>query len=385
MRIVLITAEYPPAAGGVADYTEHLAHILGTLGHTVTVITPPCLVPERRPTRRPAGVEVVAATGGWGLAGVRAVARQAAARIPDVIALQYVPTMYGRGGVAPAVALLPLLLRRATTARVAVTLHEVAVAWRLGPRPALQAAAHYLQLLLLAYGADRVVVTNARYAALVRRWTQGRVVPRVVPVGTNILPLATSRRQQAALRRALGVGEAPLVGSLSPLGVGDQPTHLVAVLQRLPTAHLALLGGLPRYSQQGPRFAALARRAGVAARVAYTGYWPAATLSRALATLDVLVHTRDVGASTRSTALAAALAHGLPIVAYRGVETTDVFIDGQNILLAPAGDPAALADRVAAVLVSPALRARLRAGARALYARLFAWERIGERFVEAVA
>jgi glycosyltransferase involved in cell wall biosynthesis len=112
----------------------------------------------------------------------------------------------------------------------------------------------------------------------------------------------------------------------------------------------------------------------------WTGYLPQRDLSCALGALDVYIHTRDVGASTRSTALAAALAHGVPIVAYRGPETGGLFVDGENILLAPGGDPQALL-----VLSSPDLRARLIAGTRELYRRRFTWTVIAQQILDVAA
>ena len=39
MKIMLISGEYPPRIGGVADYTCHLAQALARLGHHVSVLT----------------------------------------------------------------------------------------------------------------------------------------------------------------------------------------------------------------------------------------------------------------------------------------------------------------------------------------------------------
>lgn len=385
MRILLLSADYPPLVGGVADYTNRLAHALAGLGHEVSVLTSARATQAAAAPAGSASVQVIATVPSWGPAALLAIAQQVQAQAPQVVALQYVPTMYGRGGIAPGIALLPALLRRHTPARVVVTLHEVAVSWRLGPRRAAQATAQYAQMLALALGSHRVLVTNHRYARIVQRWTRARVTPQVLPVGANILPAGGDDPARSAVRQQLGIGEGPLLGSMSALGVGDQPAHLLTVLQRLPQARLVLLGGLPEHGARWSEVEALARRAGVVERVGRTGYWPPAALSRALATLDLFVHARDVGASTRSTALAAALAHALPIVAYRGIETSDLFADGENILLAPAGDARALAARAAQALASPALRARLRAGARRLYERHFSWERIAQQFLDVAA
>jgi glycosyltransferase involved in cell wall biosynthesis len=384
MRILLISASYPPARGGVADYTQHLARAIADLGHEVRVLTSR----EPRPAQADddhAAVEIIRAVPRWDLAGLGAIVRTALQFKPELIGLQYVPMMYGRGGVAPGIALLPLSLRRAARASIVAVLHELAMGWSVDARRAAQAIAHRVQLKLLSLGCHNLVVTNPRYAEQLAGIVRHPAAARIIPVGANILPVGSRREERAAVRREFGEGAGPVIGSLSALSVGDQPEDLLFLLQRLRTAHLALLGGLPGDSPRRPFMEKLARQAGVANRITWTGYLPSTTLSRALAALDVYVHTRDVGASTRSTALAAALAHGLPIVAYRGSETCRLFVDEENILLATPGVPGALAECVARLLASAELRARLSAGACELYERHFTWRVIAQQFVEAGA
>ena len=101
MNIVLISADYPPTAGGVADHTYHLGHALASLGHQVQVLTSrraDCSVPAEQ---KCSAVDVAPIVGSWGMAGVVSAARWVSEAAPDLVGLQYVPTMYGRGGVAP--------------------------------------------------------------------------------------------------------------------------------------------------------------------------------------------------------------------------------------------------------------------------------------------
>jgi polysaccharide biosynthesis protein PslF len=383
VKIALVSADYPPTVGGVADYTYHLGHALAELGHEVQVLTSQRTRCASASEKLRSAVDVAPVLGGWGMRGVVSATRRLRDAAPDLIGLQYVPAMYGRGGVAPAIALLPLALRRLTGARIVGVMHELVRGWSLHPRHVVQAAAHRVQLGLLAWGCHRLVVTNQRYAELLRRWTWQRLTPRVVPVGANIAPCASTADERSAMRRALGAKEEPLLGSVSPLGVGERPAHLIALLRDLPSTRLALLGGLPSDAPRQPAVLALAQRAGVAQRIKWTGYLSPRDASCAIATLDLYIHTRDVGASTRSTALVTAMAHGVPIVAYRGPETAELFVDGENIVLAPSDAPDALAERVRLVLGSPALRARLSDGARQLYLCHFTWGVIAQQFLEA--
>jgi polysaccharide biosynthesis protein PslF len=384
MRVLLISADYPPAAGGVSDYTYHLAQALVDIGHDVRVVAS-CVTGAVQDDAGDPRIDVVRVARRWDVAMIGPIVAIVRRWRPELIALQYVPTMYGRGGVAPGIALLPFPLRLATHASIVAVLHELAFGWSLVPKQAVQAIAHRAQLRLLSLGCDRFVVTNDCYAELLSHWVRQQRVVRVIPVGANILPVAVGEDERVAVRRKLGVGSGPLLGSLSALSVGDQPEHLITVLGRIHSAHLALLGGLPSDSPRRPSVVALARGAGVAERMVWTGYLPQRALSQALATLDIYVHTRDAGASTRSTVLATALAHGLPIVAYRGPETGPLFVDGENILLAPPGNAQALADRVAQALASPELRSRLSAGARQLYREHFTWGSIARQYLDVAA
>jgi len=386
VKAVLVSGEYPPAQGGVADYTFHLAHALAALGHAVSVVTSTGSSGEAHGAGASPTVGVYRSVRAWGVGGLGFVNRVVGALSPDVVNFQYVPHLYGRGGLAPAVALLPLLLRRTSGATVVGTVHEVAVRWSVRPRRAVQAAAHRLQVALLALGCDRLVVTNPRYAADMRRRAGSRAIVHEIPVGANIVPARLTAEERRAARRSLGAARGVLLGTLSPLGPGRRAADLVTVLGALgPSARLALLGGLAGHQCRRGLIMDPAAESGVADRIAWTGFLPPADLSRCLASLDVYIHTQDVGASTRSTALVAALAHGLPVVAYRGPETSELFIDGENILLVPRGDVRALADGVRQVLDSPRLAARLAAGGHDLYVQRFTWESIARRFLDAAA
>ncbi|HEX5727146.1 MAG TPA: glycosyltransferase family 4 protein [Longimicrobiaceae bacterium] len=69
-----------------------------------------------------------------------------------------------------------------------------------------------------------------------------------------------------------------------------------------------------------------------------------------------------------------AMSFGLPVVGTRIAGVPEQVADGETGLLAPPGDPAALADALERLLESPELRARLGAAGKARVARLFSTE-----------
>lgn len=79
-----------------------------------------------------------------------------------------------------------------------------------------------------------------------------------------------------------------------------------------------------------------------------------------------------------------AMASGLPVVSTTAAAIPEVVPDGEAGLLVPPRHPAALADALLRLLQDPGLRARLRDAGRR-HARGYSWERVADRFLEAVA
>jgi glycosyltransferase involved in cell wall biosynthesis len=175
-------------------------------------------------------------------------------------------------------------------------------------------------------------------------------------------------------------------------GVETLLRAFAAVAARRPAVRLAVVGGTnevvlktagrPRYAED---LRDMARDLGVADRVAWTGYVPGDTddLSRYLRAADAAVLPYDAGAFLNNSSLAAATAHGLPTVTTRGEVLEKPLVEGENVLLCPPKDPAAVVAAVEALLDSPELRERLRRGALGLAREWFSWDRLLERTLEA--
>jgi glycosyltransferase involved in cell wall biosynthesis len=375
--MLFISSEYPPDIGGVADYTYHLTQAFAGRGHEAPVLTSADGGASAGEQHRDAR--------SWRVSGATAMARAARALRPDVVNFQYVPQMYGRAGIAPGAALLPLALRRAGDAQVTCTMHEIASPFGMPPKRLAAALAHRMQARLMVSACDRIIVTNPAYARRLRGWTRAPHKVWEIPVGASILPASASADDRAALRASLGAGSAALIGESSPLAVGKRPDDLLRLAKSLgPRARLVMLGGLPADAGQKASFICRAEASGVADRIIWTGPLSATDLSRHLSALDVYVHTHGAGASSRSTTLVSALAHGLPIVAYDGAET-GASLAGGGVALVSNGDTVAFASAVATLLDSPGDRARSGALARELHARNFAWDVIARRLEEAVS
>jgi glycosyltransferase involved in cell wall biosynthesis len=202
----------------------------------------------------------------------------------------------------------------------------------------------------------------------------------VIRVGANALPV-TARPDP----------ERPKVGLFSTAAAGKRLDVLLdafaTVAAQLPRAELVFIGDLG--PPERPNVRALLDRVNrhpAADRIRMTGKLPLAEVAQKIAELAVYLFPMDTGANTRSSTLPIALGSGVPVVATRGQETDmSLFRDGENVLFAPSLDGRAFADATLRLLRDADLAARIGAGARDLYARHLAWDRIADGLVERLA
>jgi len=358
MRVTFLSRDFPPRIGGIGDHTDHLAGELARRGHEVTVLCAPPAEPRDAFTVR-------ADVPRWDATGIARLLRAVDASRPDAILWQYNPFMLGRRGLAPASGRLARALARG--APLIVLAHELWFPWgREGLKGFLWAVAQRVQTASVLRAADAVVVTTDARARSVARLHR-RV--RVVPIGANIEP---GDAPATDARESLGIPpDAFVVTHFGSVGPGRNLAPAFEAVARLRArgvdARLVLAGNT------GPFERPLALNGSMQT----TGVLPREQLSSVLAASDVYLHPDPAGpAAGRRGSLTAALAHGLPIVAYRGPDIPPQLQDGRNVVLV---EPVlrALADALGAIAADPGHARRLGEAARETYRSVFSWERNG--------
>lgn len=190
-----------------------------------------------------------------------------------------------------------------------------------------------------------------------------------------------SRREGRAL---LGVDEdTPLIVSIGHVIPLRDRVGLVealpAVLERHPDARLAVVGRV-----YYDLFLQRAEQLGVAHAVISTGALPKANIPHLLAAADVESHEQGDGLGT---ATLEAMAAGVPVVGwgrednFPGVELHD----GRDILLAPPGDVAGLAERLCRVLDDPVAAKEIGLAGQQVFDASFTLERVLDAHLETLA
>lgn len=361
----IISGEYPPQAGGVADYTRLVALGLAAHGDRVEVWAPG---PTHAEPDEP-GVGVHRLPGGFGPRALAALGRELDAAGPGEILLQYVPQAFGMRGMN-----LPLCLWLFARRRAGITImfHEVAVAfaWRQPMRHNVIGAVHRAMAFALTRAARRCLASTAAWEPLLRRLAPAGATITWLPVPSN-LPVVDDPAGVRAIRKTLMVEGGVVLGHFGTARESWTAEQLAAIvpplLRERPNVAFLLVGRDSRDLRN--RLVAVAPE--LEARARATGPLAPADASRHLGACDLMLQPYADGVSTRRTSLMAALAHRRPVVTTFGIFTEPLWRQSGAVALVDSDDLAAMRVALTHLTDDPAERARLGAAAGALYAERF--------------
>jgi glycosyltransferase involved in cell wall biosynthesis len=344
MRIVFLTGIWPPDVGGPATHGPDFAAFLRDRGHDVRVVT----MGDHEPTQRPVPVESIARGRPFVIRYPQvAAAGFRLARRADVV---YATATYAAAAAASAAARRPLVAKL-----VSDPAYERARRYGLfsGPLEAFQASssARVAPLKGLRTAslrrARRLVVPSRYLAEIAAGWgldgSRIEVLTNPAPPPSTVEPAA------------LEPGTFVFVGRLTEQKA--LPVALAAVAE-VPGARLTVVGDGPERESLERRTLAL----GLGERVRFLGGLPRDEALRYLAG----AHAAVLSSTWENLPHAAveALAVGTPVVSTAVGGVPEVVHDGENGLLVPVNDIAALADALRSLLDDDALRDRLAAGAQ---------------------
>ncbi len=358
----ILTGEYPPQFGGVADYTRQVCRGLAAAGDRVTVFAPPCGSPSVSDN----GVSVVRLPDHFGRRGRAEVEKVLARERPDRVLIQYVPHAFGMKAMNLPFAWWVRRLRR--IAPVWVVFHEVAFPFVRRPlRHNLIAAVTRLMARWVANSARRLFVTTDAWGEMLRRLAPRCVNPEWLPVPSNLPTDAVPAVLMAGVRVGhFGTYSRIVVDLLEPtlVGVLNASADRVAVLIGRGSAEFR-----DRFDAAHPE---------LSGRVVATGERPAADTAAHLAACDLMVQPYPDGVSGRRTSATSALALGVPLVTNLGALSEGEWATADNgVTLAPTPSaPALIAAVERALALSPAERTALGEAGRRWYAERFALERL---------
>lgn len=365
--LLILSPMHPPARGGLADHTDHLATLLQER-FAVTVLTSPGAASDR-PYR------VCGEVTHW-RDGVRLLEILDRVSPGGPILWQYVPHMYGRGGVNLGLPGVMRALRRRGRRQV-VLAHEVAAGWSAWPHRSWYTLAHRWMWRGVRAAADAVGLSTERWLEHWRRVGPCAADLFLAPSPSNVpvVPVAAGHRE--TWRRRIGLGAARrVIGFFGSPGADKRLDWVLEAWRvarlREPATALVTLGdpaGIRAAGSEAGGYRAL-------------GYLSSGEVSEALQGLDGLALPFLDGVSERRSSFMAGLAHGVAVVATTGPATGSGLLGSGAFEAVPEGDGVAAFGAVTAgVLDDAARRGVLGDRARARYRELYDWHCLRERLL----
>ena len=205
----------------------------------------------------------------------------------------------------------------------------------------------------------------------------------VIPNAVDIEAFAAGGQPDLALKQQLGLCSARVLGFIGSF-YAYEGLHLLLqamplVLAQAPDARILLVGGGP----QDEALQALAGQLGIADKVVFSGRVPHDVVQRYYDLIDILVYPR---VSMRLTELVTplkpleAMAQGRLLVASDVGGHRELIEDGRTGVLFKAGDAAALAEKVLALLADAARWPALRSQARSYVETSRNWRASVDRY-----
>jgi glycosyltransferase involved in cell wall biosynthesis len=209
---------------------------------------------------------------------------------------------------------------------------------------------------------------------------QARLFPaRATFVVAAGAPAADSDPRPAPLELPAGVPSVGLVGRLQPWKGQDRLLRAQAILkERGHPMHTVIVGGdsyglSPEYASS---LEPLVLELGLSGSVTLTGEVPDA--GPYIAQMDILVNASDP--EPFGIVILEGMARGAAVVAVDSGGPAEIIEDGRTGMLAPSGQPEALADALEPLLVSSSLREQMGHAARERFTEEFTEAAMGRRF-----
>jgi len=405
MKLLFISAAFPPMRAGESEHAYHQCTRLAKRGVEVHLLTG-----QANAGSLPVPFTVHPIMEDWSWSDLSRFVRILRALKPDAVMLMYSGWIYGAH---PMITFAPSILRRVSPGVPFVTQMEIEAGetWR---SPGARFGRKIAQYLVGASDVDYSFGTllrdstkiiclsehhQAKHAALLPGVLEKSLVIPPPPL-LNVCadgPMAARERG----RKSLGLKPDELLAVF--FGYADKNKGIETLFKALqmvrkdsPRIKLAMIGGgrgsttqteddrARSISSYEKEILALPDQLGIADAVSWLSGYDSNSdaASMYLYAADVCVLPFDQGVTLSRSSLAAALGHGLPVITTRGESLETPFRHGENVYLCSPKDPEALAEALAALEASAALRAKLGQGAAQLSQAWFSWDTAIDRILK---
>jgi len=398
MKILVISAAFPPMAAGEADHAMHLCRHLAARGFDIYLLTT-----KRKVETSSVPFKLYPIMPHWLWPSLPRLARFLKKCSPDAVLLIYTDRDYDRHPMITFAASLSKTLLPAASFVTQLETEYISRQASIPTRVILKIASRLAARTIdSAFGtllskSDRVIFLSERHlTALSNQFPQlvgkGLVIPP--PPLMSICP-ENNRASRRRGRKALGVKPDEFLiayyGYVYPAkGIETLFKAFQILNAQRSNTRLVMIGGNKGENHDSSYLDGLhevGKRLAIEDKLVWTGEYASDSEEASLyfRAADACVFPFNDGVTLNRSSVAAAAAHGLPIITTKGHTLESPFLDQENLLLCPPEDPDSLASAISSLIDNQPLRQRLCAGALKLAAEHFSWDKALDRTIEALS
>jgi glycosyltransferase involved in cell wall biosynthesis len=390
MKVLVISAAFPPIRGGESDQMLHFSRRLAERGLDVHLLT---VKGNGVPAELPFKVHPIMRDWSWSdLPRLMTFLRRCA---PQAVFLKYSAWLYNDH---PMITFAPTISKFLLPRSPFVTQFGVPDGSRPGRKPRLVRAVRRAVAFAAGnenvdYGlgtllrdSDRMVVLSEGHAAtLSGHLPESKKKMMLIPPPPPMYMVASSNgRNRKRGREMLGLGDQDFV--IAYFGVLYRTKGVKTLLRAFQIVsaqrknlRLVLIGGQANALDGSLYFdgvCELARQLKIEDKITAREYeWDSFDGSLYLHAADACVLPFDQGITLNRSSFGGAIAHGLPIITTRGATLESAFVDGENVLLCQPKDPHGLAAAIESLISGQDLRQHLSEGAAEMAREWFSWDK----------
>jgi glycosyltransferase involved in cell wall biosynthesis len=379
--IHILTPEYPPRPGGVADHTKILAVGLREQGFQVVV-----WCPSNMGTKEEIDTgEVRPWLGRLRIRDLMPVGRRIFSEGGKVL-LQWVPHGYGMCSInLPFCFWIWCLARRGIP--IFLMAHEVFLPMEGTLKQMAAATVQRLMIRLLLCGCRCAFASTIYYCKLLQEHSPVPAPPiKHMPIYSNIPVVTDSDRVLALRKRILGTGDSPkhIIGHFSTFNGMITPL-LKTCLRELFDAERDIRFVLVGKGSVGFVQEISIETPAIANCCVAMGLLTPEEVSLHLQCCDIMLQPYSGGVNTRNGSALASISHGKPLATFCGLWTEPLWREKGALIFSEGEDVNALCCQILAVLGDRERLARIGTAAQLLYSKQFAAEMSIQRFAGTLA
>jgi len=255
---------------------------------------------------------------------------------PDKIFIQYVPFLYGRGGINFSFPLFIMFLKIFFKYRIEIYFHELYYPFEMKMKSILMNVSHIIMLLILGISADQIMVTTKDFKKLMKRILFFKKNIFWLPVGPNIEKYRVDQKACDEFSRKNNISSADIVlGSFGTFHPSKNYHLIFDILKKIKTEEKIPV----KFIMIGQDESQLLEYLGdgdfkeLQGIVITTGKLNDFEVNVAFAVMDLYLGYFVDGLSTRRGSIMAAMQAGLPIISTLSKTTEGCFIKQAQVYL----------------------------------------------------